>query len=159
MLEHMATQARPRPEVPPFVAVTNGIARRLLRLGPLMGPNALLTVRGRKSGVPRSTPVALVEIGGRRWVVGTFGEVNWVRNLREAGRATISVGRRREEVSAAELSEDAATAFFRDVLAPYARRLPLGRLVLAVLGAGDVIDDPEGSARKRPVFELSRYST
>jgi deazaflavin-dependent oxidoreductase (nitroreductase family) len=155
----MATHIRPRAEVPAFVAVSNGIARRLLKLGPLMGPNSLLTVRGRKTGVPRSTPVALVEVGGRRWIVGTFGETNWVRNLRVAGRGTVSVGSRSEEVLASELSEEAATAFFREVLAPYARRLPLGRLVLSVLGAGDVLDDPEGSARKRPVFELSRYST
>ena len=38
----------------------------------------------------RTTPVALVEIGDRRWVVGTFGEVNWVRNLRAAGEAALS---------------------------------------------------------------------
>ena len=155
----MATHIRPRAEAPAFVAASNAIARRLLRLGPLMGPNALLTVTGRKSGVPRSTPVALVEVGGRRWIVGTFGEVNWVRNLRVAGRGTVSAGRRSEEVVATELTENEATAFFRDVLAPYARRLPLGRIVLSLLGAGDVLADPEGSARKRPVFELRRYST
>jgi len=156
MLEHMATEIRPVPRVPGFVAVSNGLARRLLRLGPLMGPNALLTVRGRKSGVPRTTPVALVDIGGRRWVVGTFGDVNWVRNLREARRAAIAVGKRSEDVAARELTVDEGTAFFRDVLGPYARSLRVGPLLLRVLGAGDILADPAGSARKRPVFELSR---
>src|SRR5437588_10889072 len=156
MLDHMPTEIRPVPRVPGFVAASNGVARRLLRLGPLMGPNALLTVRGRKSGVPRTTPVALVAIGGRRWVVGTFGDVNWVRNLRSAGKATIAVGKRSEEVAARELSIEEGTAFFRDVLGPYARGLRIGPLLLRVLGAGDILEDPAGSARKRPVFELSR---
>ena len=151
----MATQVS-RPHAPSFVSVSNTVARRLLRLGPLMGPNALLTVRGRKTGIPRTTPVAVVAIAGRRWVVGTFGDVNWVRNLREAGGATVSVGRKSEQVVATELSADERVAFFRDVLAPYARRLPLGAMVLRLLGAGDILSDPAGSAGKRPVFELRR---
>src|SRR5438067_10737343 len=89
--------------VPALVGFFNPVARRILRVGALLGPNALITVRGRKSGLERTTPVALVEIGGKRWVIGTFGEVNWVRNLRSAGRASLSVGRRREEVLATEL--------------------------------------------------------
>jgi deazaflavin-dependent oxidoreductase (nitroreductase family) len=120
----------------------------------LLGPNALLTVTGRKSGVPRTTPVALVEVDGRRWVIGTFGEVNWVRNLRAARRATLSIGRRREEVTAHELDHDARTAFFRDVLAPYVRRIRVGSLLLAILGAGDILKDPRAAAEDRPVFEL-----
>jgi deazaflavin-dependent oxidoreductase (nitroreductase family) len=119
-----------------------------------MGPNALITTTGRKSGLPRTTPVAVVEIDGRRWVVGTFGEVNWVRNLRAAGRATISVGRRHDEVSASELTGDARVAFFRDVLAPYARRIRVGPALLSILGAGDILKDPAAAAAKRPVFEL-----
>ena len=78
--------------VPFFVPLFNPIARRLLRVGLPLGPNALLTVTGRKTGQPRSTPVAVVDLGGRRWVIGTFGEVNWVRNLRAAGQATRIAG-------------------------------------------------------------------
>src|SRR5207237_3165042 len=71
--------------VPALVGLFNPLARRILKVGPLLGPNALITVSGRKSGLPRTTPVALVEMDGKRWVIGTFGETNWVRNLR--GRA------------------------------------------------------------------------
>jgi len=150
----MAAEIRQPARAPSFVAVSNALARRLLRLGPLMGPNALLTVRGRRSGEPRTTPVAVVDIEGKRYVVGTFGEVNWVRNLRAAGEATVSAGSRSETFVARELSPEARTAFFRDVLAPYARRLPLGVLVLKVLGAGDILKDPVAAAARRPVFEL-----
>ena len=146
-------------KAPGFVSLFNPVARRILHLGPLLGPNALITIRGRKSGVPRTTPVALVEIQGRRWVIGTFGEVNWVRNLRSAGEATLSAGARREEVRAIELDEQARAAFFRDVLGPYVRRLRVGGLLLSVLGAREILDDPAGAARTRPVFELIRYST
>ena len=128
--------------------------RRVLKAGALMGPNALITVRGRKSGLPRTTPVALVEIDGRRWVIGTFGDTNWVRNLRAAGEATVSVGRRREDVKAAELVGEDRISFFRDVLTPYVKRLRIGTLLLSVLGARDIVDDPAGAAEKRPVFEL-----
>ena len=142
--------------VPSFVSVFNPVARRVLKVGALMGPNALITVRGRKSGLPRTTPVALVEIDGRRWVIGTFGEVNWVRNLRAAREATLSVGRRREEVRAAELDAEAAKAFFRDVLGSYVRGLRVGPLLLSILGARDILEDPAAAASRRPVFELIR---
>ena len=139
---------------PRFVGFFNPLARRILRSGALLGPNALITIRGRKSGLPRTTPVALVEIGGRRWVIGTFGETNWVRNLRAAREATLTVGRRSEEVSASELDVQARTEFFRDVLGPFVRRLPGGRLVLRLLGATEILDDPAAAAGHRPVFEL-----
>jgi deazaflavin-dependent oxidoreductase (nitroreductase family) len=141
-------------KAPGFVSLFNPLARRVLRVGPLMGPNALITVRGRKSGQPRTTPVALVELDGRRWVIGTFGEVNWVRNLRESGEATLTIGKRQEIVRADELSADLATEFFRDRLGPYVRRIPIGRLLLGMLRAREILDDPAAAAAKRPVFEL-----
>jgi deazaflavin-dependent oxidoreductase (nitroreductase family) len=140
--------------IPGYVGVFNPIARRVLKAGPLMGPNALITVRGRKSGEPRTTPVAVVDIGGRRWVVGTFGDTNWVRNLRAAGEATMTVGRRQEAVKANELTVEERTRFFRDVLTPYVRRLRVGTILLSILGARDIVDDPAAAAEKRPVFEL-----
>lgn len=146
----MAPNGRP----PSFVELLNPLARRVLRLGPLLGPNALITVRGRKSGVPRTTPVALLEIDGKRWVIGTFGETNWVRNLRAAGEATVTIGRRHEEVVAEELDVASRATFFRDVVAPYVRRIRIGGVLLAILGAKEVVDDPVKAAQTRPVFEL-----
>jgi deazaflavin-dependent oxidoreductase (nitroreductase family) len=147
-------------QVPRLVPILNPVAHRLLRLGPLMGPNALIGVRGRKSGQLRTTPVALVEVGGRRWTVGTFGNVNWVRNLRAAGEATLTVGRRTERVRAVELSRPEAESFFVDVLTPYVGRTRLARWLLrSVLHSGDILDDPRAAAARRPVFELFRVET
>lgn len=145
-------------KAPSFVGLFNPIARRLLRVGPLLGPNALITVRGRKSGVPRTTPVALVEIDGRRWVIGTFGETNWVRNLRAAREAKLTVGRNQVKVVADELDAENRTRFFRDVVGPYVRRIRIGALLLTILGAREILDDPKRAAEHRPVFELRRAS-
>src|ERR1700737_3943850 len=146
------------PARPPFfVGVFNPLARRLLRGGIPMGPNALLTVRGRTSGVDRSTPVALVSIGGPRWVIATFGDTNWARNLRAAGKATVTVNRRAEPVAARELSTTEAAAFYGDLLAPFVNRIPLGlgRFLLgSVLGASEMLTDPKAAAVRYPVFEL-----
>ena len=141
--------------VPRFVSFFNPVARRLLRLGPLLGPNALISIPGRKTGVVRTTPVALVELQGRRWVIGTFGETNWVRNLRAARHATVTVGRRQQEVQADELDVARRAEFFRTVLGPYARALPVGPLLLSLLHARDILDNPAQAAETRPVFELS----
>ena len=141
--------------VPFFVPLFNPIARRMLRGGVPLGPNALLTVRGRSSGVDRTTPVAVVAIGGRRWVIATFGDVNWARNLRAAGVATVTVNRRPEAVVARELPRTEASAFFRDILTPYVHRVPLGRWILgSMLGAREIFTDPDGAAQHHPVFEL-----
>lgn len=144
----------PKGKPPSFVELLNPVARRLLRVGPLLGPNALITTRGRKTGVPRTTPVAMLEIDGKRWVIGTFGETNWVRNLRAAGEATVTIGRRHEEVVAEELDVASRATFFRDVVAPYVRRIRIGGVLLAILGAKEVVDDPVKAAETRPVFEL-----
>ena len=139
--------------VPSWVPFFNRIARFLIAAGIPMGPNVLITVLGRKTGLPRTTPVTLIENAGRRGLIAPFGEVNWVRNLRAAGHATITAGRRKEEVAAVEPSYPEAVAFIRDVLAPEARRMPLGAWIVRNVDKID-IDKPEEAAKGRPVFEL-----
>lgn len=146
---------RGKARVPSFVAPFNSIARRLIRLGVPLGPNALLTVRGRRSGQPRTTPVALVEVDGRRWISSPYGEVQWVRNLRASGEGVIGAGRRRETVRAVELDRVEAERFFADVLGPYVGSSRLARWMLgSLLGARDILEDPHRAAENHPVFEL-----
>jgi deazaflavin-dependent oxidoreductase (nitroreductase family) len=139
--------------VPSWVPYFNVIARRLLALGVPMGPDVLLTVRGRKSGLPRTTPVTLCEYAGRRGLISPFGETDWARNLRAAGQATISFKRKTEEVTAVELTAPEAAAFIRDVLAPVARQTRIGGWIVRTIDKID-IDHPEEAAQGRPVFEL-----
>ena len=152
----MAEQVRST-HVPWFVPFFNPIARLLLSAGIPMGPNVLVTVRGRISGLPRTTPLTIVELSGRRWLMAPYGEVNWVRNLRAAGRATLTVRRRNEEVIAAELGPTEAVAFFRDVLGPRVQRTRVGAWIVRHIDQVD-LDHPEEAARGRPVFELHPLS-
>ena len=143
---------------PSFVRASNPLSRRLLRLGTPMGPNVLLTVRGRTSGLPRTAPVAVVELDDRRWIIGAYGDVQWVRNLRAAGAAEIRAHGQTEPVAARELDRIEATDFYNRTLPTYVRRLPwFGRLFARILfgaAAPEIRSDPKRAAMTRPVFEL-----
>ena len=143
---------------PAFVRASNPLSRRLLRLGTPMGPNVLLTVRGRTSALPRSAAVAVVDLDGRRFVIGAYGDVQWVRNLRAAGEGEITVRGQEERVTAKELDQAEATDFYARILPTYVGRLPwFGRAfarVLFSIAAPEVRSDPARAARTRPVFEL-----
>jgi deazaflavin-dependent oxidoreductase (nitroreductase family) len=150
-LEGVAMTQRTR--VPRRVRFFSPILKFLLVAGIPMGPNGLVTVRGRNSGLPRTTPLAIIEVGGRRWVWAPWGEVQWVRNLRAAGRATIAVRGRKEEVSATELDPAQRVGFFRDILGPHARGRPLGVWFIRIVDGVD-LDHPVEAAEGRRVFEL-----
>ncbi len=105
------------------------------------------------TGLPRTTPVAIIAVSGRRWVWCPWGDVQWVRNLRAAGRATITVRRRKEEVRATELDRAERVAFFRDTLSPLARRRPGGVWFIRTVDGVD-LDRPVEAAEGRRVFEL-----
>src|SRR5713226_3952969 len=99
-----------------YVRFSNAINSSLVRLG-MMGSTSLLTVRGRKSGKPIETPIAIFVQEGKRYLIASYGVVNWVRNLRAAGgEATITRSRRTEKIHAIELEPVAAAPVFREAL-------------------------------------------
>jgi len=59
-----------------------------------VGPkhNYLLQVRGRKSGKLYSTPIDLLELDGKRFLVAPRGRTQWVRNAEAAGEVTLKKG-------------------------------------------------------------------
>jgi deazaflavin-dependent oxidoreductase (nitroreductase family) len=135
----------------------NAAARFLLGAGVPLGPNGLITIRGRKSGQPRTTPVAIIEKSGKRWVWSPFGDEQWVRNLRVAGRATVTKRRQKLEVGAIELDPRQRVGFFREVLGPLARQVPFGVRFIRVVDKFD-LDHPQEEAEGRVVFELRPLS-
>jgi deazaflavin-dependent oxidoreductase (nitroreductase family) len=58
--------------------------------------NYLLQVRGRKSGRIYSTPVDLLEIAGKKFLVAPRGRTQWVRNAEAAGEVTLKKGSTRQ---------------------------------------------------------------
>ena len=137
------------------------VIKRLLRAGVPMGPMILLTVRGRTTGQPRTTPVDLLKRDDRRWLVATHGGAssNWVRNLRAAGEGVLTRGRRRQAVTAVELSPEAAGPVLKEVLGPRlaspVRGLVLRRTLDVAPDAS--LDEFIEEARRHPVFELTSW--
>ena len=106
-------------QAPLFARMGNVITTALLRAGfKLVGfgryPMYLLTVRGRKSGQPRTVSMVIIERNGKRYLGAPFGAVAWVRNLRAAGEATLTRGRRAETVRTTELPPSEAALVLRE---------------------------------------------
>jgi len=127
----------------------NRLVRLLLALGLMPGPTYLLTVPGRRTGRPLSTPVTLVEEGGDRWLVAPYGDVAWVRSARAAGQVTLTRGRRTETVPLRELSSGEAPP----VLQRYVTRVPITRPYFDVTPASPLAAF-EAEALRHPVFHL-----
>jgi deazaflavin-dependent oxidoreductase (nitroreductase family) len=138
---------------PRGINLFNAVAKPLLAAGVPMAFNGLITVPGRKTGIPRTTALAIVNVDGRRWVWSPWGEVNWVQNLRAAGRATVTFRRQEDEVRAVELDPEQRIAFFRDTLTPIARGMRGGMWFIRAFDGVD-LRDPVAAAKDRPVFEL-----
>ena len=130
--------------------VLNGLVRVLVRLG--IGParTYLLTVTGRRSGRAYSTPVTLVEAGGRRWLVAPYGEVAWVRNARAAGRVMLSRGRRSETAALVELAPGEAGP----ILKRYVTDIPITRPFFDARPDSPV-EAFIAEAHRHPVFRLT----
>ena len=170
MSDLRTARARPDPRerfARQFFRVANPLARRLMSAGvPTGSRNILLTVRGRRSGVPRTTPLSMLELDGRKFVQASYSEDGWVRNLRAAGEATMTDHGRRVAVQTLEVAPHEAAAVLQRALEPYRR----SRLLRALLGPRArppvavlrwcrirVDDAPEeylDEARRHPLFEL-----
>jgi deazaflavin-dependent oxidoreductase (nitroreductase family) len=102
---------------PPFwLKPMNKVFMFMLRLGlPISGKEGpvVLTVPGRKSGQPRSTPITPMYVGDLRYVVAGFPGADWERNARAADTATLTAGKKSETVRMVELSADEARPLLR----------------------------------------------
>ena len=73
--------------------LVNWVFAGMTRAGAGASYRLILTVRGRRTGRPRSTPVDVIETDGDRWLVAGYGPTSWVLNARAAGEATLRRGR------------------------------------------------------------------
>jgi deazaflavin-dependent oxidoreductase (nitroreductase family) len=67
--------------------------------------NYLLQVRGRKSGKIYSTPIDLLELDGKKFLVAPRGRTQWVRNAEAAGEVTLKKGSTRQKFGLRPLSD------------------------------------------------------
>jgi deazaflavin-dependent oxidoreductase (nitroreductase family) len=104
-----------RVRAPWWLKPANRFYKLFLRRGIRFGqePSVVLTAPGRKSGKPRSTPVTPLQMGGRRYIVGTFPGADWVANVRAADTVTLTDGGQDQQVRMVEVEPDQAAPVLR----------------------------------------------
>lgn len=148
----MSDTQRIRP--PWWLKPMNKLFIRLARLGLRFGGEGpvVLTVPGRKSGQPRSTPVTPMTVDGQEYIVGGFPGADWVENVRAAKQATVTRGRRHDRVQVVEVPADQA----RPLLRVWPTLVPtgVGFLKRAGLVSEGRPEEFEALAGRCPVFQL-----
>jgi deazaflavin-dependent oxidoreductase (nitroreductase family) len=131
--------------------VFNRVVAFLTRHGVSVAGSRVLAVRGRTSGEWRTTPVNLLELEGKRYLVAPRGVTQWVRNIRVAGAGQLRVGKRVEDFRARELDQDEQLT----VLRAYLRRWKWEVGVFFEGVGPDATDDELRSITPRhPAFEV-----
>lgn len=142
--------AEPKP--PWWLKPMNKVLMAATRLGLIKDGPMVLTVTGRKTGQPRSTPITPFEVDGHRYVVGGFPGADWVRNARANPDAVLVRGKVRQPVRMVELSAEQARSLLRQfpVLVPTG----VGFMKNAGLVTGPNPDEFEALAGRCSVFRF-----
>jgi deazaflavin-dependent oxidoreductase (nitroreductase family) len=112
--------------------------------------NYLLQVRGRKSGKLYSTPIDLLEIDGRRYLVAPRGQTQWVRNAEAAGEVVLKKGSNLQSFGLRPI----ANADKPPLLKAYLEKFKAEVQRYFPIAAGSDVEAFEGIAADYPVFEL-----
>ncbi|WP_394427815.1 nitroreductase family deazaflavin-dependent oxidoreductase [Streptomyces sp. SGAir0957] len=136
-----------------FVHVTNPVVIWLCRRGVGLFGIRILTVRGRKSGLSRHTPVHVLTTNGQTYLLAPRGHVQWTHNLRAAGRGELRLGKKSVPFTATEVADDDKPA----VLSAYMKRWKAEVPVFFP----DVARKPTNAdlrriAPSRPIFHIAR---
>jgi deazaflavin-dependent oxidoreductase (nitroreductase family) len=122
----------------------------LVGLGLGLRHNYLLQVRGRTTGRVYATPVNVLELHGRRWLVAGRGRTQWVRNAEAAGEVVLRKGRRRERCRLRPVPDAEKPEILRAYLDRFA---PTVQRYFPVK-AGTAAEAFAPVAARYPVFEL-----
>jgi deazaflavin-dependent oxidoreductase (nitroreductase family) len=85
----------------------NPFVKGAMRLGLAVPGVVILETTGRKTGLPRRSPVGKAIEGNTLWVVAEHGrKASWVRNLEANPRLRVRVGRRWRDATATLMPDD-----------------------------------------------------
>jgi deazaflavin-dependent oxidoreductase (nitroreductase family) len=107
---------------PRWLKPANKLMIAMQKLGIPTGPPMVLTVPGRKTGKPRSTPMTPFTLDGQLYTVAGFPGADWASNARAAGVGTLTRGRKKRRVKIVELTAEDA----RPVLRVFPIEVPIG---------------------------------
>jgi deazaflavin-dependent oxidoreductase (nitroreductase family) len=130
--------------------VMNAIFSTFVRLGLIPGAH-LLSVRGRKSGVMRTTPVFVLKHDEHQWLVAGFAQSDWVKNLRAAGSCVLIHDRRQETVTVVEIKEQEVCA---PLIQAFVRIAPGGKML--GINPDAPLAEFVAQASEHPVFRIEK---
>jgi hypothetical protein len=144
----------PNTPIPRRYATMNRIMRFMSSIGIAPGPVRIMTLPGRTSGKPLSSPVSPVVVDGRRFVVSAQKNSNWAKNARAAAYGELRKGRASERVTLTEVDDDTLR---RTVMSVYPRQVPAGVSLFTTLGVVTSADPAEWAEARNGVdiFELN----
>lgn len=118
-----------------------------------LGPNYiyLLQVRGRKSGKLYSTPIDLLEMDGKRYLVAPRGRTQWVRNAEAAGEIVLKKGNWRQSFRLRAVPDAAKP----ELLKAYLDHFKVAVQRYFTVAAGSEAKAFVAIAANYPVFELA----
>jgi deazaflavin-dependent oxidoreductase (nitroreductase family) len=107
----------------PLETIFNRVFGFVVGLGFGFPHNYLLQVRGRKSGRLYSTPIDLLELDGKRYLVAPRGRTQWVRNAEAAGEVVLKRGRFRQTFALRALADEQKPRFLKAYLDRFHREV------------------------------------
>jgi deazaflavin-dependent oxidoreductase (nitroreductase family) len=133
----------------------NKVITSLQRIGIAFGQMQLLTVTGRRSGQPRTFPIAVLPLAGGRYIVQAFPNAAWVANARAADTVTLTRGRRSSTVRLVEVSVEERRPLLREVVETQPASAAQ-RYVTTGLAAAPTPDGVAAAAERIAVFRIER---
>ena len=124
-----------------------GIDVMVARVMSLITRDAMLQVRGRRSGRMRTTLARVIEVRGNRYLLAIRGETQWARNLRAAGDAVLRERGASKRVRAIEVDDAERQAVFEAYL-DSSNYAPTRRILTDLLPNAD----------EHPVFKIQPLS-
>ncbi|ARQ70909.1 nitroreductase family deazaflavin-dependent oxidoreductase [Streptomyces marincola] len=132
--------------------VVNPLIAFLTRRGLSVWGSRMLAVRGRTTGEWRTTPVNLLTVDGRHYLVAPRGHVQWTRNMRAAGGGRLLLGKTSQDFVAEEVPDEEKPALLRAYLKRW-------KAEVGVFFRGVGPDSPEEDLRRiapdHPVFRIT----
>src|SRR6476659_5580001 len=107
---------------PRYLKSMNRVVKAMQRLGVRTGPAMILTVPGRKTGKPRSTPMTPFTYRGDLYTVAGYPGADWAANARAAGTGTLSRGSRSRQIKIVELDAEESPPVLRE----FPAQVPVG---------------------------------
>lgn len=128
----------------------NAWVKLWIRLGLPPKKYHLMSVTGRLSGRTHTIPVSVVAQDGERWLVCPYGEREWVKNVRAAGRIKLSRGTAALNLT---VTEELNPSISGAVLRAYYRAEPITRKFFQA-GLDSSLAEFAAEAGLHPVFRL-----